>query len=195
MLHPTAIVEAGAQLGADVVIWQWVHVMPGARVGDRTSIGQGCFIGPVAIGPGCRIQNHVSLYEGVTLEADVFLGPSCVFTNVRHPRAHVSRKDEYAPTVIGRGATLGANATILCGVTIGEYAMIGAGAVVTKDVWSYEIAVGVPAKPLRRRFPDEVCDGLQELAWWDWEHGRLARVVDDMRAMTVEDFLAKYESP
>ena len=145
MIDPTAIVETGAELGADVRIWRWTHVMPGARIGARTSIGQGCFIGPVEIGPGCRIQNNVSLYAGVTLEADVFLGPSCVFTNVTHPRANVSRKEAYEPTRVQRGATVGANATILPGVTIGHHAMIGAGAVVTKDVPPHAIVVGAPA--------------------------------------------------
>ena len=145
MIDPTAIVEPGALLGEDVQIWHWTHVMPGAHIGARTSIGQGCFIGPVAIGEGCRIQNHVSLYAGVTLEADVFLGPSCVFTNVTHPRAHVSRKAHYAATLVQRGATIGANATVLCGVTIGHHAMVGAGAVVTKDVAPHAIVVGAPA--------------------------------------------------
>ncbi len=145
MIHPTAIVDEGVELGADVQIWHWTHVMPGARIGARTSIGQGCFIGAVAIGAGCRIQNNVSLYDGVTLEDDVFLGPSCVFTNVTHPRADVSRKDRYAPTLVRRGATIGANATILCGVTIGERALVGAGAVVTKDVPRHAIVAGTPA--------------------------------------------------
>lgn len=145
MIHPTAIVDDGAELGEDVRIWQWTHVMTGARIGARTSIGQGCYIGAVAIGAGCRIQNNVSLYEGVTLEADVFLGPSCVFTNVTHPRANVSRKDRYETTVVGTGATVGANATVVCGVAIGHHAMIGAGAVVTKDVAPHAIVVGAPA--------------------------------------------------
>ncbi|MEO8704753.1 MAG: acyltransferase [Kofleriaceae bacterium] len=146
MIHATAIVDEGAQIGDDTAIWHWVHVMAGARIGARCSIGQGCFIGNVAIGDGCRIQNHVSLYTGVTLEADVFLGPSCVFTNVTHPRAHVSRKTEYAATLVARGATIGANATIVCGVTIGAYAMIGAGAVVTRDVEPHALVVGAPAR-------------------------------------------------
>jgi UDP-2-acetamido-3-amino-2,3-dideoxy-glucuronate N-acetyltransferase len=146
LIHPTAIVEPGAHVGADTRIWHWVHVMPGARIGDRCSIGQGCFIGAVRIGHGCRIQNHVSLYDGVTLEDDVFLGPSCVFTNVEHPRAHVPRKPAYAPTLVARGATIGANATIVCGVSIGAYAMIGAGAVVTRDVPAHALVVGVPAR-------------------------------------------------
>jgi UDP-2-acetamido-3-amino-2,3-dideoxy-glucuronate N-acetyltransferase len=145
-VDPTAIVEPGAVIGADTRIWHWVHVMPGARIGERCSIGQGCFVGNVAIGNGCRIQNHVSIYDGVTIADDVFVGPGCVFTNVAHPRAHVSRKAEYAPTRIGRGATLGANATIVCGVTIGDYAFVAAGAVVTHDVPAHALVAGVPAR-------------------------------------------------
>lgn len=145
-VHPTAIVEDGARLGDHVRIWHWVHVRAGAVIGDGTSIGQGCYVGAVAIGRRCRIQNHVSIYDGVTLEDDVFLGPSCAFTNVEHPRAHVSRKHAYASTAIGRGATIGANATIVCGVAIGAYAMIGAGAVVTRDVPPHALMIGAPAR-------------------------------------------------
>ncbi len=145
LIDPTAIVEAGAKLGDGVRIWHWVHVMPGAVIGARTSIGQGCFIGNVTIGSGCKIQNHVSLFDGVELGDDVVLGPSCVFTNVKHPRAHVPRKAEYAVTRVGRGATIGANATIVCGVSIGEYALIGAGAIVTRDVTAHALMTGTPA--------------------------------------------------
>jgi UDP-2-acetamido-3-amino-2,3-dideoxy-glucuronate N-acetyltransferase len=146
LVHPTAIIDGpDTHVGAETRIWHWVHVMPGAQIGDRCSIGQGCFIGKVRIGNGCRIQNHVSVYDGVTLEDDVFLGPSCVFTNVKHPRAHVSRKAAFAPTKVGRGATIGANATIVCGVTIGPFAMVGAGAVVTKDVPAHALMIGTPA--------------------------------------------------
>jgi len=144
--HPTAIIEDGAVIRAGTRIWQWVHVMGGARIGRNGSIGQGCFIGNVTIGDGCRIQNNVSVYDGVTLGDDVFLGPSCVFTNVKHPRAHVSRKTAFEPTVIGSGASIGANATILCGVNIGAYAMIGAGAVVTDRVAAHAIIIGSPAR-------------------------------------------------
>jgi UDP-2-acetamido-3-amino-2,3-dideoxy-glucuronate N-acetyltransferase len=142
MIHPTAIVDEGAQLGEGVRIWHWVHVDAGARIGAGTSIGQGCYIGAVVIGEGCKIQNHVSVYAGVTLERHVFLGPSCVFTNVTHPRAHVSRRDAYEATRVCEGATIGANATIRCGVTIGHHAMSGAGAVVTRDVEPHAIVVG-----------------------------------------------------
>jgi UDP-2-acetamido-3-amino-2,3-dideoxy-glucuronate N-acetyltransferase len=147
-VHSTAIVEKPSHVGNDTRIWHFVHVMPGAWIGDRCSIGQGCYIGKVRIGHGCRIQNNVSIYEGVTLEDDVFLGPSCVFTNVKHPRAHVSRKAELAHTLVCKGVTVGANATVICGVTIGEYAMIGAGSVVTHDVVPHAIVVGSPARQL-----------------------------------------------
>lgn len=149
LIHPTAIVEPGAQIGPGTRIWHWVHVMPGARIGAGCTIGQGCFVGAVEIGDGCRIQNQVSLYDGVTLDDDVFLGPSCVFTNVAHPRAHVSRRDSFAQTRVERGATIGANATIVCGtggVAIGAYALVGAGAVVTRDVAAHAIVVGAPAR-------------------------------------------------
>ena len=146
LIHPTAIVDG--RVGEGTRIWQWVHVMPGATIGAGGSIGQGCFIGNVTIGDGCRIQNNVSVYDGVTLADDVFLGPSCVFTNVTHPRAHVSRKDAYEATVVGRGATIGANATVLCGVSIGAYAMVGAGAVVTRDVTAHAIVIGTPARAI-----------------------------------------------
>lgn len=147
LIHPTAIIDQpNTHVGADTRIWHHVHVMPGAWIGDRCSIGQGCFVGKVRIGHGCRIQNHVSIFDGVTLEDDVFLGPSCVFTNVKHPRANVSRKESYARTLVCKGATIGANATIICGVTIGEYAMIGAGAVVTHDVAPHALVLGTPAR-------------------------------------------------
>ena len=145
-IHPTAVIDGAPAIGDDTKIWHFAHISAGATIGARCAIGHACYIGEVAIGDGCRIQNFVSLYAGVTLEADVFLGPSCVFTNVTHPRAHVSRKDEFAPTRVRRGATIGANATIVCGVTIGEHAMIGAGAVVTRDVPAYALVVGTPAR-------------------------------------------------
>ena len=144
-IHPTAVIDAGAEIGDGTRVWHFVHVMPGARIGARCVIGQGCFIGNVTIGDGCRIQNNVSVFDGVTVEDDVFLGPSCTFTNVVHARAFVSRRDEYVPTVVKRGATIGANVTVICGVTIGEYAFVGAGAVVRHDVAPHAIVVGVPA--------------------------------------------------
>lgn len=145
--HATAIIDEGATIGAGTRIWHWVHVCGGARIGERCSFGQNVFIaGRVVIGNNVRIQNNVSVYDDVTLEDDVFCGPSMVFTNVINPRAHVPRKDEYLATVVKRGASLGANSTIVCGHTIGEYAFVGAGAVVTRGVPPYALVVGTPAR-------------------------------------------------
>ncbi|QQS11131.1 MAG: Gfo/Idh/MocA family oxidoreductase [Rhodospirillales bacterium] len=145
--HPTAVVDAGAEIGPGTKIWHYSHVLSGSRIGARVVVGQNGMIGPdVTIGDGCKLQNNVSVYKGVTLEADVFCGPSMVFTNVLTPRAHIERKDEFAPTLVRRGATLGANCVVVCGVTIGEYAMVGAGAVVTRDVPAYALVVGNPAR-------------------------------------------------
>ncbi len=146
-VHPTAVVDEGAQLGAGTKVWHWVHVSAGARIGRNCSLGQGVFVGNhVVMGDGVRVQNNVSVYDDVTLEDDVFCGPSMVFTNVVNPRAHVPRKDEYRPTLVRRGATLGANCTVVCGATIGEYAFVGAGAVVTRDVPPHALVAGVPAR-------------------------------------------------
>ena len=146
-IHPSAIVDDGACIGDGTRIWHWVHVSAGARIGARCSLGQGVFVGNrVLIGDNVRIQNGVSVYDGVTLEDDVFCGPHMVFTNVLNPRAHVPRKDEYRPTLVRRGASIGANATIVCGVTIGRYAFVGAGAVVTRDVPDFALVVGTPAR-------------------------------------------------
>src|SRR5205085_8311552 len=146
-VHESAYVDDGAQIGAGTKVWHFCHVMPGAVIGERCSIGQNVVVMPgTRIGNNVKIQNNVSIYEGVTLEDDVFCGPSCVFTNVMNPRSHVSRKHEYRPTLVKRGSSIGANATIVCGVTLGEYAFIGAGAVVTSDVPSYALMVGVPAR-------------------------------------------------
>jgi len=145
--HPTAVIDAGAVIGAGTKVWHFCHVMAGARIGARCVLGQNVFVaGGVSVGAGCRIQNNVSLYDGVTIEDDVFVGPSAVFTNVRTPRAAVSRKDAYATTRVARGSTIGANATIVCGVSIGSYALVGAGAVVTRDVAAHALVTGVPAR-------------------------------------------------
>jgi UDP-2-acetamido-3-amino-2,3-dideoxy-glucuronate N-acetyltransferase len=146
-IHSSAIVDEGAQIGAGSRIWHFVHVCAGARIGRNVSLGQGVFVGNrVVIGDNCKIQNHVSVYDNVTLEEGVFCGPSMVFTNVINPRALVERKAEYRDTVVRRGATLGANSTILCGVTIGEFAFVAAGAVVTRDVLPFALIAGVPAR-------------------------------------------------
>ena len=148
-IHPTAIIDEGAQIGEGSRVWQWVHISGGAKIGRDCSLGQNVFVGNrVAIGNNCKIQNNVSVYDNVTLEDDVFCGPSMVFTNVYNPRSAVSRKDEYRNTLVKRGATIGANATIVCGTTIGEYAFIAAGAVINRNVKPYALMVGVPAKQI-----------------------------------------------
>ena len=148
-VHETAIVDAGAQIGSGSRVWHWTHVCGQARIGENCSLGQNVFVGnKVVIGANVKIQNNVSVYDNVTLENDVFCGPCIVFTNVYNPRSAISRKDEYRDTLVRRGATIGANATIVCGVTIGRYAFIGAGAVVNRDVPDYALVVGVPAKQI-----------------------------------------------
>lgn len=148
-IHPTAIVDDGAQIGEGSRVWHWVHVCGGAKIGKGVSLGQNVFVGnKVVIGDHCKIQNNVSVYDNVTLEEGVFCGPSTVFTNVYNPRSLIERKNEYRNTLVKKGATLGANCTIVCGNTIGKYAFIGAGAVVIKDVKAYALMVGVPAKQI-----------------------------------------------
>jgi UDP-2-acetamido-3-amino-2,3-dideoxy-glucuronate N-acetyltransferase len=145
--HESAIVDEGATIGAGTRIWHWTHVSAGARIGRDCSLGQGVYVGnKTVIGDKVKIQNNVSVYDDVTLEDGVFCGPSCVFTNVFNPRAEIERKNEYRPTLVRRGATIGANATIVCGARLGEYCFIGAGAVVTSDVPAYALMAGVPAR-------------------------------------------------
>ena len=145
--HPTAVIDQPCEIGDGSKVWHFCHVMSGARLGRNCNLGQNVFVaGKVVVGDNVKIQNNVSLYDGVVLEDDVFCGPSMVFTNVRNPRGHVVRKGEYQPTVVRRGATLGANSTVVCGVTIGRYAFVGAGAVVTHDVDDYALVVGVPGR-------------------------------------------------
>ena len=148
-VHPSAIIDEGAQIGAGSRVWHFVHICSGAVIGKGCSFGQNVFIGnQVIIGDNCKIQNNVSVYDNVTLEEGVFCGPSMVFTNVYNPRSLIERKNEYRDTLIKKGATLGANCTIVCGSTVGRYAFIGAGAVVNKDVPDYALMVGVPAKQI-----------------------------------------------
>ncbi|WP_436899125.1 UDP-2-acetamido-3-amino-2,3-dideoxy-D-glucuronate N-acetyltransferase [Acinetobacter gyllenbergii] len=147
--HETAIVDDGAQIGEGSRVWHFVHVCSGAKIGKGVSLGQNVFVGNrVVIGDQCKIQNNVSVYDNVFLEEGVFCGPSMVFTNVYNPRSLIERKDQYRDTFVKKGATLGANCTIVCGVTIGAYAFVGAGAVVNKDVPAYALMVGVPAKQI-----------------------------------------------
>ena len=161
-IHESAYVDDGAKIGDDTRVWHFCHVMPGAVIGERCSLGQNVVVmNGVRIGNNVKIQNNVSVYEGVELSDDVFCGPSMVFTNVVNPRSHISRKNEYRKTLVGRGATIGANATIVCGVTLGEYAFVGAGSVITRSVPAYGLMVGVPARQIGwmcqcgERLPDE----------------------------------------
>ena len=148
-VHKTAIIDAGAKIGTGSRIWHWVHVSAGAQIGQNCSLGQNVFVGnKVVIGNQVKIQNNVSVYDNVTLEDSVFCGPNMVFTNVYNPRSHIERKGEYRDTLVRTGVTLGANCTVICGVTIDEYAFIGAGSVVNKDVPAYALMVGVPAKQI-----------------------------------------------
>jgi UDP-2-acetamido-3-amino-2,3-dideoxy-glucuronate N-acetyltransferase len=146
-VHPSTIVDSDVSIGADTKIWHFCHMLTGSLIGERCVVGQNVMIGPdVRVGNGCKIQNNVSIYRGVTLEDDVFCGPSVVFTNVINPRAFIDRTGEIRPTLVRRGASIGANATIVCGVTIGEYAMVAAGAVVNREVADYALVAGVPAR-------------------------------------------------
>jgi UDP-2-acetamido-3-amino-2,3-dideoxy-glucuronate N-acetyltransferase len=150
-VHPTTVIDEGAAIGEGTKIWHFSHIMAGAIIGKNCNIGQNVVVSPQAIlGNNVKVQNNVSVYTGVICEDDVFLGPSCVFTNVINPRSFISRKEEFKPTLVKKGATIGANATIICGITIGEYAMIGAGSVVTKDVPPYALIVGNPARQIGR---------------------------------------------
>ena len=147
--HDTAIVDAGTTIGEGTKIWHFCHVLSETEIGNNCSFGQNCVVGPkVTMGNGVKVQNNVSIYEGVEVEDDVFLGPSMVFTNVINPRAFIQRKEEFKKTLLKKGCSVGANATIICGVTIGEYSLIGSGAVINKDVKPYALVVGVPAKQI-----------------------------------------------
>ena len=147
-IHETAIVDEGAIIGDGTKIWHFCHVMSDAQIGNECSFGQNVYIGNVVIGSNVKVQNNVSIYDGVTIEDDVFCGPSCVFTNVKNPRSGVNRRREYSPTKVSKGVSIGANATIVCGVTLGEYSFVGAGSTVTKDTKPFSLNVGSPAKQI-----------------------------------------------
>jgi UDP-2-acetamido-3-amino-2,3-dideoxy-glucuronate N-acetyltransferase len=186
-VHRTAVVDPGAEVGEGTRIWHFSHIMPRTIIGKNCSLGQNVVAGPnVRIGNGVKIQNNVSVYEGVTIEDDVFCGPSMVFTNVSTPRAFVSRKDEFAPTLVRRGASIGANATVVCGSTVGAYAMVAAGAVVTKDVPDHALMVGVPARQVG--WVSHAGEVLDENLFcprtgqrYEVDDGRLVEVIDDGR--------------
>lgn len=163
-VHESAFVDDGCEIGEGTQIWHFCHLLSNTRIGSNCSLGQNVMVGPdVSVGDNCKIQNNVSLYKGVTLEQGVFCGPSCVFTNVLMPRAEVNRKEEFAPTLVRRGATIGANATIVCGNTLGQYCTIGSGAVVTSDVPDHALVVGIPARQIGwvSRSGDRLDENLQ----------------------------------
>lgn len=182
-IHPTAIVDEGASIGANTKIWHWVHVSGQATIGPNSSLGQNVYVGNlVSIGANVKIQNNVSVYDNVTLEDNVFCGPSMVFTNVYNPRCEVSRKTDYLDTYVEHGATLGANSTVVCGVRIGTYAFIGAGALINRNVKPFALMVGVPAKQIgwMSAFGERVPLPLQGVGSWTCPHtGRFYELRDD----------------
>jgi len=192
-VHESAYIDEGCEIGEGTRIWHFCHILPSTRIGRNCSLGQNVVVGPdVKIGDNCKIQNNVSIYKGVTLEQGVFCGPSCVFTNILTPRAEVERKDEYTPTLVRRGATIGANATIVCGNTLGCYCSIGAGAVVTKDVPDHALMVGVPARRVGWVSrsgdilgADLICPRTQE-RYRETDHGLELGPVDIQRAAIIE---------
>lgn len=184
--HETACIDEGCDVGEGTKIWHFSHILGGSQIGENCVIGQNVMIGPdVSIGNGCKIQNNVSIYKGITLEENVFCGPSCVFTNVTNPRAGIERKDEFKQTRVCCGATIGANATILCGVELGEYCFIGAGAVVTSNVLPFALMVGVPAKQMGWvSHSGEVLDDTLICP----RNGQRYRISADNRLIEIRDF-------
>ncbi|AMT96342.1 MULTISPECIES: acyltransferase [Psychrobacter] len=181
-IHNSAIVDEGAQIGEGSRVWHFVHVCSGAKIGEGVSLGQNVFIGhKVTIGNHCKIQNNVSVYDNVHLEDGVFCGPSMVFTNVYNPRSLIERKDQYLDTIVKKGATLGANCTIICGITIGEYAFVGAGAVINKDVPAYALMVGVPANQIgwMSEFGEQLNLPLKGKAQANCEHTNAIYLLND----------------
>ena len=190
--HESSYVDEGCVIGKGTKIWHFSHIMSGCQIGEDCNIGQNVVVSPgVVLGRNCKIQNNVSIYTGVRCGDDVFLGPSMVFTNVINPRSAVSRKDEYKDTFIRRGASVGANATIVCGHTLGEYCLIGAGSVVTKDIPPYTVVGGVPAKLIKEKCSREEAKQMQEIAWWSWDTELIESRVDDFK-LPFSEFIRKY---
>jgi UDP-2-acetamido-3-amino-2,3-dideoxy-glucuronate N-acetyltransferase len=189
-VHESSIVDEGAEIGSGTKIWHFCHVMPGARIGQDCNIGQNVFIGPdTQIGDRVKIQNNVSVYSGVRLEDDVFLGPSMVFTNVINPRSQVNRRDEFRITLVKHGATIGANATILCGITLGAYAFVGAGSVVTRDVPDYALVHGNPA-----RLQGWMCQCGYKLEFIEGQEGEFAVCQDCGKSYTRQGDIVTYRA-
>ncbi len=189
-VHESSIIDEGADIGSGTKIWHFCHVMPGARIGQDCNIGQNVFIGPdTHIGNRVKIQNNVSVYSGVRLEDDVFLGPSMVFTNVINPRSQVNRRDEFQTTLVKRGATIGANATLLCGITLGEYTFVGAGSVVTRDVPDYALVHGNPA-----RLQGWMCQCGHKLEFIEGHGGEFARCQQCGKSYTRQGTVVTYKA-
>ena len=187
--HETAIVDNGAEIGSGTRIWHWVHISGGAKIGEKCSFGQNVYVGNnVTIGNNCKVQNNVSIYDNVFLEDDVFCGPSMVFTNVYNPRSAITRKDEYRNTFIKKGVTIGANATIVCGVTLGEFSFIAAGAVINKDVKPFALMAGVPAKQIgwMSRFGEQIKFSKGENKFFCKNTGDLYFLENDFVRMEVK---------
>lgn len=185
-IHESAYVDEPIQIGAGTRIWHFSHVLAGCTIGPNCTIGQGVMIGPdVSVGANCKIQNNVSLYKGVTLEDGVFCGPSCVFTNVMNPRAEIERKDEFRPTLVKRGASIGANATVVCGITVGRYAFLAAGCVARNDVPDYAVVAGVPARRIGwmseagGRLREDLTCPIDGTRYRETDAGTLVRVLPD----------------
>ena len=203
-IHPSSFKDDTAIIGDNTKIWHFSHILKNTAIGQNCSFGQNCVVGPnVKIGNGVKVQNNISIYEGVECEDDVFLGPSMVFTNVINPRSFIVRKTEFKKTLIKKGSSIGANATVVCGVTIGEYALIGAGSVVTKDVPPYALVAGIPAVIKKYRFNDVLCKKLLDSQWYNYDLADFCHLdttnpeafVDDFENLKEKNSLQLYSPP
>ena len=189
LIHSTSIVDEGARIGENTKIWHWSHISSGAEIGSNCSLGQNVFIGnKVKIGNNTKIQNNVSIYDNITIEKNVFLGPSMVFTNVYNPRSEISRKNEYRNTKICEGATLGANCTIICGVIVGRYAFVGAGAVINRDIKDFALMVGVPAKQIgwMSRYGERIFLPLKGQGVWECQKTGEKYILKDDKMVDIK---------